>query len=91
MVQWLGLHPFTVKGVGSIPSQGTKILQGMRYSQKERRKEIVRLKQETVSWPHSKCSVNGRCFHLNMILSGITRKVSSALSSPSCPSLTQKY
>ena len=26
VVQWLGLHTFTVKGPGSIPGQGTKIL-----------------------------------------------------------------
>ena len=26
-VQWLGLHAFTAEGAGSIPDQGTKILQ----------------------------------------------------------------
>ena len=27
VVQWLGLHAFTAKGVGSVPGQGTKIPQ----------------------------------------------------------------
>ena len=27
MAQWLGLHAFTVKGLGSIPDQGTRIPQ----------------------------------------------------------------
>ena len=29
VVRWLGLHTFTAEGVGSIPGQGTKILQVM--------------------------------------------------------------
>ena len=29
VVQWLGLHTFTAEGPGSIPDQGTKILQAM--------------------------------------------------------------
>ena len=29
-VQWLGLHAFSAEGLGSIPSQRTKILQDMR-------------------------------------------------------------
>ena len=33
VVQWLGLHSLTAKDVGSIPSQGTKILQITWYSQ----------------------------------------------------------
>ena len=32
VVQWLGLCIFTAEGVGSIPGQGTKILQAMQYS-----------------------------------------------------------
>ena len=28
-VQWLGLHPFTAEGLGSIPHQGTKIPHGV--------------------------------------------------------------
>ena len=31
-VQWLGLHAFTAKGMGSIPGQGTKIPQATQYS-----------------------------------------------------------
>ena len=27
VVQWLGLHTFTIKGLDSIPGRGTKILQ----------------------------------------------------------------
>ena len=34
-VQWLGLCLFTAKGVGSIPGQGTKIMQAVRCSQKK--------------------------------------------------------
>ena len=33
-VQWLGLHTFTAEGVGSIPGQGTKILQAAWCGQK---------------------------------------------------------
>ena len=32
-VQWLGLGAFTAGGMGSIPGQGTKILQAMRLHQ----------------------------------------------------------
>ena len=34
MVQWLGLHAFTAKGLGSNPDQGTKVLHAMQRSQK---------------------------------------------------------
>ena len=34
VVQWLGLHAFTAEGEGSIPGQGTKILQAMQCGQK---------------------------------------------------------
>ena len=33
MVQWLGLQAFTAKDVGSVPGQGTKILQASWNSQ----------------------------------------------------------
>ena len=33
VVQWLGLHAFTAKSVGSIPGWGTEILQVARYGQ----------------------------------------------------------
>ena len=36
MVQWLGLHAFTVEGPGSIPDWGTEILQTLWHSQKKR-------------------------------------------------------
>ena len=35
MVQWLGFHISTAEGAGSIPSQGTKILQVTRWDQKQ--------------------------------------------------------
>ena len=35
-VQWLELCTFTAKGLSSIPGQGTKILQAMWYSFKEK-------------------------------------------------------
>ena len=35
-VQWLGLCAFTAVGPGSIPSQGTKILQAMQHGQKKK-------------------------------------------------------
>ena len=37
-VQWLGLRIFTVNGTGSIPGQGTKILQAKRCGQKKKKK-----------------------------------------------------
>ena len=40
MVQWLGLGTFTAKGAGSIPGQGTKILQAEQRGQKEKEKKI---------------------------------------------------
>ena len=33
----LGLRDFTAEGVGSVPSQGAKILQAMRYGQKDKK------------------------------------------------------
>ena len=36
MVQWLGLWAFTAKGPGSIPGQGTKILQVSQCGQKKK-------------------------------------------------------
>ena len=33
VVQWLGLHVFTAKGMGSIPGQGTKIPQARQHGQ----------------------------------------------------------
>ena len=30
--QWLGLHAFTAKGTGSVPGEGTKILQSFFFS-----------------------------------------------------------
>ena len=42
-VQWLGLHAFTAEGLGSIPGQGTKILQATLCNQKkEKRKKRMR-------------------------------------------------
>ena len=35
LVQWLGLHAFTAKGMGSIPGRGTKILQAVRHMAKK--------------------------------------------------------
>ena len=39
MVQWLGLHAFTAEGLGSIPGQGTKILQAVQCRQKKKERE----------------------------------------------------
>ena len=36
VVQWLGLCAFTAEGMGSIPGQGTKILQAVWCDQKEK-------------------------------------------------------
>ena len=38
MAQWLELCAFTAKGTGSIPSQGTKILQATQHGQKKKKK-----------------------------------------------------
>ena len=35
-VQWLGLHAPTAGGMGSIPGQGTKILQAVQHGQKNK-------------------------------------------------------
>ena len=44
-VQWLGLCTFTAEGLGSIPGQGTKILQavqcGKKKKKKKQKKEII--------------------------------------------------
>ena len=34
-VQWLGMHAFTAEGTGSVPGQGTKILQAVQCGQKK--------------------------------------------------------
>ena len=34
MVQWLGLQAFIAKGVGSVPGEGTKILQDAQLKNK---------------------------------------------------------
>ena len=39
MVQWLGLGALTARGPGSIPGQGTKILQAMWHGQKPPKKQ----------------------------------------------------
>ena len=39
MVQGLGLRAFTAEDTGSIPGQGTKILQAVWYSQKKKKKK----------------------------------------------------
>ena len=36
VVQWLGLHAFTSKDLGSIPGQGIKILQAAKHGQDKR-------------------------------------------------------
>ena len=40
-VQWLGPHAFTAKGVGSIPSWETKILQALWLGQEKERKKTL--------------------------------------------------
>ena len=35
-VQWLGLHAFIAKGLGSIPGWGTRIPQAVSYDQKKK-------------------------------------------------------
>ena len=39
-VQWLGLHAFTARALGSIPGRGTKIPQATRRSQKKKEKKL---------------------------------------------------
>lgn len=55
VIRWLGLQAFTVVGVGSVSSQGTKILQVMWCQGK---KEKWRTKMD-VGWPPSRFSPNG--------------------------------
>lgn len=37
MIQWLELHSFTAEDLGSIPGQGTRILQAAGCGQKKKR------------------------------------------------------
>ena len=57
MVQWLGLHAFTAKGLGSIPGWGTKAPQavqcGKKKKKKNRRKRIRYLIYREVGSPYS--------------------------------------
>ena len=46
MVQWLGLCAFTAEGMGSVPGQGTKILQAMQLAAAKKKKEKKRKKKE---------------------------------------------
>ena len=39
MVQWLGLYASTAGGTGSIPDQGSKILQAAGWGQKKGKEE----------------------------------------------------
>ena len=39
MIQWLGLCAFTAEGAGSIPGQGTKILQAVWCGKKKKEKK----------------------------------------------------
>ena len=36
-VQWLGRGAYSARGLGSIPGQGTNILQAVKHSQKKRK------------------------------------------------------
>ena len=47
VVQWLGLHVLTAKGLGSIPGRGTKIPQAARCGQKKT-KTVRVLKRQVV-------------------------------------------
>ena len=44
VVQWSGLHAFTAKGAGSIPGQGTKILQDMPGAAKKKKQLVMPLR-----------------------------------------------
>ena len=66
MVQWLGLHYLTAKGLGSIPIQGTKIPQATQRGQNKKvwgciRKYFELNKNENMSyqnlWDAAKTSV----------------------------------
>ena len=46
VVQQLGLHVFTAKGLGSIPGQETKILQAMQHGKGKKNKKKIILFQE---------------------------------------------
>ena len=46
-VQWLGLHTFTAKGLGSIPGWGTKILCAAVWSKNEKKREKGKLAEYT--------------------------------------------
>ena len=48
MGQWLGLHPFTARGPGSIPGRGTKIPQAGRHGKKKKKKKNDKIFYATV-------------------------------------------
>ena len=56
--QWLGLHTFTAKGTGSVPGEGTKILQSfffsfsfccVQHSQKKKKRNCYYMIQQFLS------------------------------------------
>ena len=51
-VQWLRIHASTAGGTGSIPGQGTKILNALQCGQKKKEKEM---KEETLQPIQQKC------------------------------------
>ena len=48
MVQWLGLCTLTVEGLGSISSQGTKILHGATKNKKKKKRVFNNLRNYSV-------------------------------------------
>ena len=51
VVQWLGLHPSTAGGMGSIPGQGTKILQAAKTRNKTKQKNQTKTNKKQMD-PH---------------------------------------
>ena len=54
-VQWLGLHTFTIEGVGSISGWGTKVPQSAWHGQIKKSRSVM----SDFLWPHGLYTVHG--------------------------------
>ena len=52
MVHWLRLHASAAEGTGSIPGQGTKILQAVWYGQEQKQSEKTETKEICENFIH---------------------------------------
>ena len=80
MVQWLGLHASTARGMGSIPGQGTKIPHAAHHGQKKQKQKQKNLNQAIPSFHsynsmHEEMREENSYDHLNQYNKSILQKV----------------